>query len=172
MKFNASAALEHTDTHTFSSWGPPKVLTTIQDTVRRRVLTTEPNWLFFGATASGEWFGHLSRLNELIYLMFAKGQGQCLLYKKLSGDGRSFVPFPSSHSSPFWHRIAVKIVSSAKYPFPTLSLCSQTETSFSQFGDEGVKSQQPDGFWGFPSSTSEIKTTRKGNFAQGKDENR
>lgn len=43
---------------------------------------------------------------------------------------------------------------------------------FSQLGNEGVKLQPPDGFWGFPSSTSEIKTTGKGNFAQGKDENR
>lgn len=81
MKFKASAALAHTDAHTFSSCGPPKALIPIQDGVRRRALTTELNWLFFVATASGEWFGLLLRLNELIYLMFAKGQGQCLLYQ-------------------------------------------------------------------------------------------
>lgn len=47
----------------------------------------------------------------------------------------------------------------------------ETETTFDRLGDKRVKARQPDGFWGFPSSTAEIKRPSKGDFAQGKDEN-
>lgn len=121
-------------------------------------------------------------LNDLTYSLLAPGKGsECLLCPSrnflTAGATLSFL-LRSLHPHHFETRgwllffvCACVRACVCKASLLNLEFLGYTETSFSPLGKEGVKYQQPDAFWGFPSPTSEIKATGKGNFAQGKDEN-